>query len=514
MKRRNFLGTISAALALGHGVKGFAQETDASEPSEPATPFGFESVASIAAGVASRDWDNPSRPLTGPFKDISYDAYRAIRFKRDFDPWKDIAGYGLDLLSPGMIFHEPVRMNFVTGGVPRPMPFDPAVFDYDPNFFSGDPDQAAPDEMGWSGFRIRHALNRPDVLDELAVFQGASYFRVLGRGNHYGLSARGLAIGTGSAEGEEFPVFREFWVHDPNPETGSVTIQALLDSMSVAGAYEFVIAPGATSVLTTRVALFPRSDLARAGIAPLTSMYWFGPAANAGQDDYRPAVHDSDGLKMITGSGQQLWRVLGNPAKLQISAFVDENPRGFGLIQRPRAFSDYEDAEARYESRPSAWIEPTGDWGKGTVTLIEIPVDSEFHDNIVSYWQPAEPLKAGTRADFGYRLGFGETVVEDGTLANVVSTRSGLSINRKGVRSFVIDFDLAPFAGRDDPEIQINAARGQIDHPYLLRLPEQKLMRLSFEYQPDGTQASDLSAVLKGAEGNLTETWLYRWSGS
>ena len=249
---------MSAALTLGHAAGSFAQDIAASDDpaqADPVVPFGFESVAAIAAGVASRPWENPSRPQTGPFANISYDAYRAIRFRRDADPWKDIAGFGLDLLSPGMIFHEPVRINFVTGGVPRPMPFDPSVFDFDPAFFPPDANQATPDEMGWSGFRIRSALNRPDVLDELAVFQGASYFRVLGRGSHYGLSARGLAIGTGSAEGEEFPVFNEFWIHDPNPETGTITIQALLDSRSVAGAYEFVMAPGAPTVLTTRVAV-------------------------------------------------------------------------------------------------------------------------------------------------------------------------------------------------------------------------------------------------------------------
>ncbi|MFV0410107.1 MAG: glucan biosynthesis protein [Paracoccus sp. (in: a-proteobacteria)] len=517
MKRRNFIGTISAAVAVGTATRALAQNDPVStgnEPRiEPASPFGFESVAAIAAGVAARPYESPSRPVTEPFADISYDAYRAIRFRRDADPWKDVPGFGLDLLSPGMIFHEPVRINMVAGGIPQNLAFTPAVFDFDPAFFPPDAAKADPAQMGWSGFRIRSALNKPDILDELAVFQGASYFRVLGRGNRYGLSARGLAIGTGSAEGEEFPVFREFWIHTPNLETGTITIQALLDSRSVSGAYEFILNPGAQSVLTSRVALFPRQDMPRVGIAPLTSMYWFGPADGAGQNDYRPAVHDSDGLQMITGSGQRLWRVLGNPAKLQISAFVDEDPRGFGLIQRPRAFVDYEDAEARYEMRPSAWIRPTGDWGKGTVSLIEIPVDSEFHDNIVSFWQPSEPLKAGQRADFGYVLSFGDEVVEPGVLARILSTRSGKSINGKDSRSFFVDFELEAFEGREDPQIYVNASSGEIDHPYLLRLPDEGLMRLSFEYKPGNARQADLSAALRGPDGdNLTETWLFRWS--
>ncbi|TXB71357.1 glucan biosynthesis protein G [Paracoccus aurantiacus] len=507
---------MSAVIALGHssGALGQTSPADAEpQPStEPAAPFGFESVAAIAAGVASRDWESPAAPLTGPFKDIGYDAYRAIRFKRDADPWKDIPGFGLDLLSPGMIFYEPVRINIVRDGVPQPMPFDPSVFDFDPAHFPPDAAQSSPDEMGWSGFRIRSALNKPDILDEMAVFQGASYFRVLGRGSLYGLSARGLAIGTGTAEGEEFPVFREFWIHDPDPVTGTITIQALLDSKSVSGGYEFVIAPGAETLLTTRVALFARRELTNFGVAPLTSMFWFGPADAAGQDDYRPAVHDSDGLQMETGAGQWLWRVLSNPAKLQISAFVDDGPRGFGLIQRPRNFEEYQDAEANYESRPSAWIRPMGDWGKGNVSLIEIPVDSEFHDNIVSFWQPAAPLEAGNRTDFAYTLGFGNDVIAPTTLAQVVATRSGVSINNKGARSFFVDFDLTPFDGRDDPAIQVNATSGTVEHPYLLRLPEHGLMRLAFEYKPDGAAMADISAVLKEGETNLTETWLFRWS--
>jgi len=514
VKRRLFLGSVPAVLALARTSAARAQSLPepAAEEVVQQPPFGFESVGAIAASLSARDWKNPSAPLTGTFKDLGYDQYRAIRFRREADPWKGIAGFGLDLLPPGMIFHEPVRMNLVRDGVPQPVPFDPAMLEFDVAHFPPEAAQTPPDQMGWSGFRIRHALNRPDVLDEMAVFQGASYFRVLGRDNRYGLSGRGLAIGTGSPEGEEFPVFREFWLHDPDPRTGHVTIQALLDSKSVAGGYEFILAPGRETLVTTRVALFARRKLERFGVAPLTSMFWFGPGDGAGQDDYRPAVHDSDGLQMQTGAGQWLWRALGNPAKLQISAFVDEDPRGFGLIQRSRSFDDYQDAEAHYERRPSAWIDPVGDWGKGTVTLIEIPVDSEFHDNIVSFWQPAAPLLAGERADFAYVQSFGTQVVPDRPLAKVVATRSGRSINGKGVRSFFVDFDLAPFVGRDDPVPNVTASAGSIDHSYLLRLPEQGLMRLAFEYRPDGALVADLRAEITAAEVALSESWLFRWS--
>jgi glucans biosynthesis protein len=266
------------------------------------------------------------------------------------------------------------------------------------------------------------------VWDEAVVFQGASYFRAVARDTLYGLSARGLAIGTAGPEPEEFPLFTAFWVEEPEPGARTLRLYALLDGPSVSGAYAFAVTPGAETVMEIDSRLFPRVDVATAGVAPLTSMYFFGPESRKGVDDFRDAVHDSHGLRMINGAGERLWRPLRNPSTVELSAFADENPRSFGLIQRFRDFEHFQDAEARYEQRPSAWVEPTAPWGRGAVMLAEIPTNDEFLDNIVTFWRPEEPLRAGAEHAFAYRLVWGQVPEEPLPLARVLATRSGMSI--------------------------------------------------------------------------------------
>lgn len=522
MQRREFL-TAAAATggALWLGTSALAQVaaqpapvTEAEAPAVAAIsrPFGFEDVVAIAEATSAKAYVDPKVDLVGSFADLSYDQFRGIRFRRDHDPWAEHGRFGLDLLPPGMLYRDRVEINLVTPeGEVRPMPFDPRAFDFQPDLFPNPIDMDNIGKMSWSGFRLRATLNRPDVLDEFAVFQGASYFRAVARGTSYGLSARGLALNTGLPEGEEFPLFRAFWLHTPGAADGALTIHALLDSPSVAGAYQFVLHPGADTVITTRVALFPRKPLAAAGIAPLTSMFWFSDASREGIDDYRRAVHDSDGLQMITGAGRRLWRVLQGPPTLQLSAFQDENPEGFGLSQRPRSFEDYQDAEARYETRPSAWIQPHASWGKGAVGLVEIPVDNEFHDNIVSFWRPGQPLAQGQRHDFGYDLIFSPLPPDRTPLARVSATRSGKSVNNPNARTYFLDFDLAPFMGVE-PRITVTASVGEIGHNYVQRLPDEDRLRLAFDFLPGDAPLADLSASLSAPDGTvLTETWVARW---
>ena len=520
MHRREFVISAGAALAaastLGAALAREAPTNPAApaEPAaapEPAKPFGFEDVTAMARELAGKAYTYRDAELVGSFANLTYDQYRGIRFRRDRDPWAGNRDFALDLLAPGAIFHEPVDISLVDNGVVIPVKFDPHMFEFDPGQFPDGVDYETVGNMGFSGFRLRAPLNRPDVMDEFVVFQGASYFRAVARGTLYGISARGLAIGTGSAEGEEFPLFRGFWIHKPNDRDRYVVIHALLDSRSVSGAFEFRITPGAETVFDTRVALFPRQDMRNIGIAPLTSMYWFGPTDRTRVDDYRPAVHDSDGLQMLTGGEQRLWRVLSGHSTLQVSAFMDENPLGFGLAQRARTFDAYQDAEARYEKRPSAWIAPQDGWGKGTVTLVEIPVQNEFNDNIVSFWQPSDTLKAGERYDYNYNLSFAPEPPDSAPIARVIETMSGQSVNNASARTFVIDYDLDLF-GADDPVPQIRTSSGSIGHSYLLRLPDQGRMRLAFEYLPDGEKLADLSVVLNGPEGPLSESWIARWT--
>ena len=524
MDRREFVISAGAAMtavtALSSSLgSALAQENHAATAPEAGTdtaevaapkPFDFESVAEIAREMAANPFKYRDAELIGTFGNLTYDQYRGIRFRRDRDPWAG-GDFALDLLPPGSIFHEPVGINLVENGVVIPIKFDPRMFDFDPAQYPDGVDYETLGDMGWSGFRIRAPLNRPDVMDEVAVFQGASYFRAVARGTLYGLSARGLAIGTGSPEGEEFPMFRDFWITKPGPRERSVLIYALLDSRSVSGAFEFRITPGAETLFDTRVAIFPRNDMKNCGIAPLTSMYWFGPTDRSRVDDYRPAVHDSDGLQMLTGKEERIWRVLSGHSTLQTSAFVDDNPLGFGLVQRARDFESYKDAEARYEMRPSSWIAPQGSWGKGAVNLIEIPVENEFNDNIVSYWLPADVLKAGERYDFNYVLRFGAEPPDSAPISRVIETMSGKAINNANARTYIVDFDLGLF-GAEDPVPHIWTSAGRIGHNYLLRLPEQRRMRLAIEYLPEGATLADISAVLNGPEGPLSETWITRWT--
>lgn len=521
MKRREFLNAAAAVAAGGAFVatpiraKAQAESTasDTMHPPQPAAmAFSFEDVAGLATERAAKVYKQPVADQVGSFADLNYDQYRAIRFRRDKDPLSRTSRFSMDLLPPGMIFYEPVNINIVRDGVPIKIDFDPKLLEFDPSQFPDGADLETKGDMGWSGFRLRTILNRPGVMDEFLVFQGASYFRAVARGTLYGLSARGLAIKTGSPDGEEFPLFTDFWVHEPDETSESVRIHALLDSKSLTAAFQFDVNPGAVTMVRTRVAIFPRVDLRHTGIAPLTSMFWFSPASRRNVDDYRPAVHDSDGLQMHTGAGQALWRSLSSHKTLQISSFIDKNPRGFGLIQRNRQFTDYQDAEAMYHQRPSAWIQPEGEWGEGEVRLIEIPVENEFNDNIVSYWVPKEVLKKDQRHEFRYRLSFAPLPPNDVPLAKVRQVRSGRSINVETTRSFIIDFDRSLFTD-ELPQFQVSASAGRIVHSYIKPLVAQNVLRLAFEFEPGAATLADLQALLVDKDGvALSETWLSRWS--
>ncbi|MDP0928295.1 glucan biosynthesis protein [Paracoccus onubensis] len=518
MKRRQFLNAASVLAVGGQIVAARAQAQEADDETGGDVPtahhdFGFEDVAAIAEDRATRVYTQPVAEQVGSFADLNYDQYRGIRFRRDLDPLEGRGGFALDLLPPGVIFYEPVNISIVRDGVPQKLGFDPHMLEFDPSQFPDGADLDTKGEMGWSGFRMRTTLNKPGVMDEFLVFQGATYFRAVARGTLYGLSARGLAIKTGSPDGEEFPLFTDFWIHEADPNSaGTIRIHAILDSKSVTGAYEFDVSPGAVTMVRTRVALFPRIDLRETGIAPLTSMFWFSPASRRTVDDYRPAVHDSDGLQMHTGAGQALWRSLSSPKNLQIASFVDSDPRGFGLIQRKREFEDYQDAEASYHLRPSAWIEPEGDWGDGEIRLVEIPVENEFNDNIVSYWVPKEPITKGKRREFQYRMSFSALPPSELPLAKIRQVRSGRSINEETQRSYIVDFDLSLFSS-ELPESKVTTSKGKIVHAYLKQLPEQQVLRLAFEFQPENAQFADIQAVLTGKDGiALSETWMTRWS--
>ena len=511
MDRRSF---VTAALAGMAGMRlplasaAFAQDA-------PASDFAFETVVARARQLASEPYRRQLMKMTEPFADLKYDAFRAIRFRDDKRLFTDEArGFQMDLMPPGFSFQDKIEVNVVSKGVAQPIRFSTDYFSFQPDYFPY-PDGRAPEglaeDMGFSGLRFRHPLNRPGVWDEFAVFQGASYFRAVARDTLYGLSARGLAIGTAGPEPEEFPVFTGFWVYEPQPRDQVLHLSALLDSDSVAGAFDFLVDPGTQTMMHVQSVLFPRRDIAPIGIAPLTSMYYFGPERRSGIDDFRNAVHDSDGLRMINGRGERLWRPLRNPTSLETSAFSDDGPVSFGLIQRSRDFQHYEDAEAHYERRASAWIEPEGDWGQGAVMLVELPSADEFTDNIVTFWRPKEPLAAGSQNAYAYRLTWGTREDEELPLARVIGTRSGLSILDARERVFVIDFDLGMVAFDSLVPRLVNQV-GEVKGLSIQHLPDENRARIGFHFVAGDVTSCEFRLWLDSERTRASEIWLYRWS--
>uniref|UniRef100_UPI0035AE4535 glucan biosynthesis protein n=1 Tax=Stella sp. TaxID=2912054 RepID=UPI0035AE4535 len=349
-------------------------------------------------------------------------------------------------------------------------------------------------------------------FDEVCAFLGASYFRAIAKNHIYGLSARGLAIRTADPAGEEFPLFTTFWLERPAGEAGAVTVHALLDSRSTTGAFRFVVRPGEATIFDVEMALYPRVAIAQVGIAPLTSMFLFAANDRAGIDDYRPAVHDSEGLSLWTGRGEQIWRPLANPAELQVSAFADEDPRGFGLMQRQRDFGGYKDLEARYDRRPSLWIEPLGKWGKGAVHLVEIPTDREIHDNIAVFWRPEAPLAAGSEVQFAYRMHWCWQAPWKSDLAPVTDSRVGRSLASRH-RLFVVEV-VGDRLRREVPDrrAKVTADRGRLHNVVAQPNPVTGGWRISFELEPEGARSVELRAQLMEGDQPASEVWLYRWT--
>jgi periplasmic glucans biosynthesis protein len=460
-----------------------------------------------AAELAMRPHALPPRPEGGRER-LTYEQYRSIRFDPAAAIWlRENRTFAVDLLYPGFIFDVPVNINLVVGGTARRVLFKNQAFAYGPEV----PAPAVAGELGgYSGFRVRAPINAPDYLDEFLVFQGASYFRAIAKGQLYGLTARGLAVRTARPEGEEYPYFTDFWIERPPEHAEEIVIHALLQSPSVVGAYTFKARPGEATTVDVQATLFPRVELTAFGIAPLMSMFLFDASNRARFDDYRDAVHASNGLQIVTGRGERLWRPLANPRVLRGSYFPDESPKGFGLVQRNRDFADYEDAEAQFNRRPSLWVEPSAEWGPGHVELVEIPLPRENNDNIVAYWQPRTPLPAGQRAEFSYRLRFTDEPLDD-SLARVTATRIGQSPTSEGHRSFVIDFKGAGDVP-DNLVPEVSSSTGEVFAPSGRVVAQTGAYRVTFELDPGREDIVELRAVLYSNGKPWAETWLYQWS--
>ena len=484
------------------------------------TAFSVESVHEMAREMATQPY--VARPeIPRPWLDLSYDEFKHIWFDEDNGIWIDEERpMKVDLFTAGLFVSRPTEINLVENGIAKTLGYDISLFETTDEF----PDLPIDETMGYAGFRLRADLKDDGLFKEFFVFQGASYFRGIGNGQNYGLSARGLALNTADPSGEEFPDFTHFWIVAAEPDDTQFTVHALLDSPSTTGAYTFTIQHGKVgepTMVDVEGTLYPRVDLDHVGLGSLTSMFFFDETNHMRFDDFRPAVHDSEGLMVWNGNGEMLWRPLANPTRLQISSFVDESPKGFGLMQRTRRAEDYADLEAHYQNRPSLWITPGEDWGKGRVVLVEIPADKEIYDNIVAYWRPAEPMKAGQAHNFSYRMAWGDKPAGVPELARVTNTRIGKGFDQ--VRTVVaIDFTDHPAFPKDTgkiPEedleevsVTLRSSIGELSEGILQRNPGTGGIRLAFSFLPGDEDFIEMRAQLHVDNTPVSEVWLYRWT--
>jgi glucans biosynthesis protein len=481
--------------------------------SQAAPAFGFADVATKAKQLAAAPYKKPSSNLPQQLQALGYDGYRDIRYKLDKTLWRSAKlPFEIAFFHQGMYYDQPVRINEVTPRGVSEIKFNSANFDYGANQI----DTQKLDGVGFAGFRVHYPINTPTYKDEVLVFLGASYFRALGKGQQYGMSSRGLAVDTGLMSGEEFPHFVEFWLERPEPNAKELTLYALLDSPRMAGAYRFLLRPGVDTTVDVKTQLYLRENVSKLGLAPLTSMFFYGENQHPSGDDYRPEVHDSDGLSIQSGTGEWIWRPLVNPKKLLVTSYALTNPSGFGLMQRDRAFSRYEDLEARYDLRPSVWVEPKGPWGSGRVELVQIPSPDETNDNIVAFWTPDKAPTSQAPYDFEYRLLWQRENEKHPSLSWVMQTRRGRGFarNSDGSLGFVIDF-VGPIFKKLSEDTNLEGVvsldgNGELVEQVVHRNEVTGGWRLMLRIRRlDEKKPVELRAYLREGNSTLSETWSY-----
>ena len=518
--RRHFLKCAAATAGLSAAGFSGSALAQAGLKTGARAPFSFDALKRRAHDTARGPYAAPPRSSPEILNQIDYDAHGKIKFKTDLALWAEgPSEFPVTFFHLGRFFQKPVRMHVVEGGQAREIIYDNAYFDMP----ADSPAHRLPDNSGFAGFRFQEA--RHGKLDwrknDWVAFLGASYFRAIGELFQYGLSARGLAVDVAVfGKSEEFPDFTHVYFETPQSGSDTVRVYALLDGPSTTGAFRFDMRRGASVVMDIQKTIFLRQDVARLGIAPLTSMYWFSEKSKQTAIDWRPEIHDSDGLALWTGSGERIWRPLNNPPRIITSSFADERPNGFGLLQRDRSFDHYLDG-VYYDRRPSLWIEPTSDWGKGAVQLVEIPTDDEIHDNIVAMWVPADPARAGQSFAFEYRTHWAADEPFPTPLARCVATRLGNggqagTVRPKGVRKFMIEFKGEPLtrlAKGVIPQPILWSSRGEFSNLLTEAVPNDVPghWRTQFDLTVTGNDPVEMRCFLRNDTEILSETWLYQY---
>jgi glucans biosynthesis protein len=520
--RRSVINAILASSALGLTVGGGGAALAAQAGLKLGHPadFTFDDLKPVARRKAMEPYVPPSVSATDLLNRIDYDAWGKIAFNTDYALFQD-SRFPVTFFHLGRFFQKPVEIYAVANGRARKVIYDQSYF----NMPADSPAKQLPSGAGFAGFRIQEP--RDGALDwrknDWVAFLGASYFRAIGELYQYGLSARAVALDTAVGDkAEEFPDFTKIFIETPSVSGASVTVYALLEGPSIVGACRFAMTRSPGVIMDIDQALFLRQPVSRFGLAPLTSMYWFSETAKATAVDWRPEVHDSDGLALWTGAGQRIWRPLNDPPHVVASAFSDENPKGFGLLQRDRSFDHYLDG-VFYEKRPSLWVEPRGAWGKGAVQLIELPTSDEIQDNIVVAWVPETPATAGAEFDIGYRLHWLADEPYPADLARCVATRLGRGgqpgqPRPEGVRKFVVEFlggPLVKLAFGVKPAMVIETSRGRIgDYQVMEAVPDGVAGHWRAEFDlADVVGADPVEIRLHLTVGGtiVSETWMFQY---
>jgi glucans biosynthesis protein len=493
-------GRLSRRALLG----GAASVLMTRQPVPAASTFGWPDVRRRAEIMAQQPYRGPGAPLPDWARGWGYEEYREIEFDPARALWhSEGLRFEIDFFPRGASFGVPVMIHVVEPQRITPLLFDPSLF----RRWPGRAPRPPSDGLGFAGLRVRYPLIAgPPSHQECVVFLGASYFRGVGRGQVYGVSARGVAIDTATDRPEEFPAFREFWLVRPAPEAEDVRILGLLEGPSLTGAYEFQIGPGDDTVLGVTAEVFARRTIKKLGLCPLSSMHLFGEFARNGFDDFRPEVHDSDGLLLQTSRAEWLWRPLDNASRLRVSRFRDSGtPGGFGLLQRDRVFDHYQDLEALYHRRPNAWIEPRSPWPGGSVELLEFPSRQEYRDNVAAFWACDAPLAGGSSLRWAYELRFGGRGTDPTPQARVVGTRSGAG-SHSGSRRFVVDFEGPALRSRSAEQVVGDVTPVTASAPIVEATPGG--LRVVFEVTRPRIPV-ELRCFLRAGTDALSETWSY-----
>ncbi|WP_075217704.1 glucan biosynthesis protein [Mongoliimonas terrestris] len=514
LTRRDVLGAL-AALGLTPALPApLALAEEATTLGNP-RPFSFDVLIAEAKTRAAAPYAPIPVRASDVLETIDYDQHWKIKFRKDHTVQIGDGKAPLRFFHLGRYFKEPVGIYLVDGPEARPVQYAPDFFDIP----ADSPARGLPRDIGFAGFRV---MEPGGVERDWLAFLGAAYFRSSGELDQYGLSARALCIDVAMPTPEEFPRFTDFFFADGADST--LLIYAALEGPSVSGAVRWDIKRGTEPgergvVMDMACRFFARKDIARFGVGTLTSMFWYNETNRNRAPDWRPEIHDSDGLAIATGGGERLWRPLNNPPRVMTSTFVDRDPKGFGLLQRDRNFENYQDDGVFYEKRASVWVEPKNGWGEGAVQLVEIPTDDEIHDNIVAYWVPAKPVRTGDQVAVDYRLTWLADEPNPPAIGRVVSTRVGMGgvpgqPRPKDASKIVVDFEggtLADYGQNEGVEAVVSAASGTVSGIYVLPVVGTGRWRAVFDFKPTGLDPVDMRLFLKVKDEALTETWLYQF---